>query len=350
MESNIFSRRNFLKTSAITTGLTAISSIAISNNPGISEINKGKLPREVWIAGISQMDLHARTPQLMVDGIFDILNDVVDYKPDIICLPEVFATSNIDEKPGLLEMVEISANVLQQFSGFAKRNRCYVICPVYTSENKKIYNSAVLMDRDGLRMGEYRKIHLPQDETDLGLTPGPLQPTVFQTDFGKIGIQICYDILWDDGWTRLREQGAEIVFWPSAFAGGQMINAKAWQHKCLIATSTRKNTSKLCDITGEVVAQTGIWDKNYYCAPVNLEKTFLHTWPNSQHFSKIRKKYGRSIRITNFHEEEWSIIESLSPDIFISDILQEFGLRTFEQQAADAEIAQIKVRNGLTLK
>lgn len=344
MEGNNFSRRNFLRTSAITTGLTAISPIAFSNNPAISEMEKTKLPREVWIAGISQMDLHAQTPQLMVDEIFGILKDVVSYKPDIICLPEVFATSNIEQKNALLELAEISENVLQQFSSFAKLNRCYVICPLYTSENGKIFNSAVVIDRAGLRMGEYRKIHLPEDEIDIGLTPGPLEPAVFQTDFGKIGIQICYDILWDDGWAKLRKQGAEIVFWPSAFAGGQMINTKAWQHKYLVATSTRKNTSKLCDITGEVVVQTGIWDKNYYCAPVNLEKVFLHTWPNNRHFKAIRKKYGRKVRITNFHEEEWSVIESLSSDIFISDILQEFGMRTFEQQAADAEIAQIKIR------
>jgi len=47
-----------------------------------------------------------------------------------------------------------------------------------------------VIDRAGLRMGEYRKIHLPEDEIDIGLTPGPLEPAVFQSDFGKIGIQI----------------------------------------------------------------------------------------------------------------------------------------------------------------
>ncbi len=310
------------------------------------DLKINKLPREVWIAGISQMDLQATTPQLMVDEIFRILKEVVVYKPDIICLPEVFPNSNIEQRPGLLEMVKISENVLHQFSGFAKQNSCYVICPVYTSEEKKIYNSAVVFDREGLRIGEYRKIHLPEDEIGIGLTPGPLHPPVFQTDFGKIGIQICYDILWDDGWSELRELGAEIVFWPSAFAGGQMVNAKAWEHKYLVASSTRKNTSKLCDITGEVVVQTGIWDKNFYCGSVNLEKVFLPTWPDNRHFSAIREKYGRKVRITNFHEEEWSVIESLSPDVLVADIMTEFRLRTYEQQISDAEIAQTKARKG----
>ncbi len=346
MKNNNFSRRKFLRASAITTGLTTIGSLAFTNNSPVPEKRTDKLPREVWIAGISQMDLSAQTPQLMLDQIFSILKDVMIYKPDIICLPEVFPTKNVEQKLGLSEKVEISGKVLQIFSVFARQNRCYVVCPVYTSEENKIYNSAVVFDRNGYRLGEYRKMHLPDDEIKNGLTPGPLQPPVFETDFGKIGIQICYDIEWDDGWTKLREQGAEIVFWPSAFAAGKMVNSKAWQHKYVVVSSTNKSTSKICDITGEVVVQTGIWDKNSFCAPVNLEKAFLHTWPYVEHFDEIRKKYGRKVRITTFHEEEWSIIESLSPDVFIADILKEFGLKTHEQSTHDAEIAQIKARKG----
>ena len=161
-----------------------------------------------------------------------------------------------------------------------------------------------------------------------------------------MGIQICFDVEWDDGWRKLREQGAEIVFWPSAFAGGQALNFKAIQHKYVVASSTRKNTAKLCDITGEEITKTGIWDRNIYCGAVNLEKAFLHTWPYVNRFDEVREKYGRKVRITNYHEEEWSIIESLSPDIRIADILQEFELETYEKLIEDSEMAQIKARKG----
>ncbi|MCD4692256.1 MAG: carbon-nitrogen hydrolase family protein, partial [Calditrichales bacterium] len=288
--------------------------------------------------------LYAQTPQLMVDKIIRILNDVVIFQPDIICLPEVFATSNIEQKFKLSEEVEISEKVVKLFSSFAKENNCNIICPVVTTEDGKIYNSAVVLNRDGESLGEYRKIHITEGEIDNGTTPGPMQPPVFQTDVGKIGVQICFDINWDDGWTKLREQGAEIVFWPSAFAGGQKVNTKAWQHRYVVVSSTHKYTSKICDISGEVIAETGIWDKNFFCAPVNLEKAFLYTWPYVMHFNEIRKKYGRQVRITNFHEEEVSIIESLSPNVFVADILKEFGLRTYEQHIHDAEVAQIKAR------
>lgn len=339
-------RRNFLKKSAITTGIAALSPIVLSTSlpDEVSTINK--LPREVWIAGISQMDLQTNTSQLMVDEIIHIVKNVAIYQPDIICLPELFATTNVEERIRLSERKELTEMILQKFSGLAKQYSCYIICTVNTFEGDKAYNSAVLLDREGARVGEYRKIHVTEGEIKAGLTPGPIPPPVFQTDFGKIGIQICFDIEWDDGWNMLREQGAEVVFWASAFAGGNMVNTKAWRHKYVVASSTRKNTSKICDITGEVIAQTGIWDKNFYCGPVNLEKAFLHTWPYVNRFDEIRKKYGRKVRITNFHEEEWSIIESLSPDVLVADIMKDFDLKTHEQHIHDAEIAQIKARKG----
>lgn len=339
------SRRNFLKKSALTTGMATVGSYGLANNSSFPEEGNSDHSREIWIAGISQMNLHTKTPQLMVDEIIRIIDKVVTYQPDIICLPEVFPTSNVEQQMSFSEKLEFSKKVLKQFSALAKEHSCYIICSTYTSENGKAYNSAVLFDRNGINLGEYRKIHLTEGEIEAGLTPGPLNPPVFQTDFGKIGIQICFDMLWDDGWTKLKDQGAEIVFWPSAYAGGVMVNTKARQHKYIVASSTRKNTAKISDFTGEVIAQTGIWDKNFYCAPVNMERALLHTWPFVNSFDEIRKKYGRKVKITTFHEEEWSVIESLSRGVLVSDILEEFNLRTFEQHVQGSEVAQDKARS-----
>ena len=204
----------------------------------------------------------------------------------------------------------------------------------------------MVFDRAGSGLGEYRKIHLTIDEIESGLTPGPLQPPVFQADFGKFGIQICYDIYWNDGWEKLRDQGAEIVFWPSAFAAGQRVNTKAWENRYIVVSSTRKNTSKICDLRGEVIAQTGIWERNFFCGSVNLEKVLVDTWPHVRHFNEIRRKYGRKVRLTTLHEEQWTVIESLSPDVFAADILKEFGIKTLTQDCQEAEIAQIKARQA----
>ena len=71
---------------------------------------------------------------------------------------------------------------------------------------------------------------------------------------------------------------------------------------------------------------------------------FLHTWPYVHRFIDIQNKYGRKVRITNFHEEEWSVIESLSPDVFVKDIMKEFDLITHEELINQSEAAQIKSR------
>ncbi len=342
---NNYPRRSFLKKSMMTAGLASMGSVG-GRAAGPVVDRRQKLPREVWIAGVSQMGMKTRTAAEMVKEIFGILDKLMIYQPDVVCLPEVFITSNIEEKLTTEEKARIAVDFSGVFSDFARKNNCYLIYPVYTSDGGRYYNAAVVYNRQGIRIGEYRKIRLTEGEINLGLTPGPLSPPVFEADFGKIGIQICFDLLWEEGWFRLREKGADVVFWPSAYAGGRVIHGRAWQHKYVVATATRKNTSRLCDITGEVIAQTGIWDPNFYCAPVNLEKAFLHTWPYVRSFDAIRKKYGRDIRITTFHEEEWTVIESLTEGLTIREIIREFDLKTFEQHTREAELIQAKHRLG----
>lgn len=136
-------------------------------------------------------------------------------------------------------------------------------------------------------------------------------------------MQICFDIEWNDGWQNLRKAGAYIVFWSSAFAGDSAVNTKAWRNKYVVVSSTRKDTSKICQISGEEIAGTGCWN-DWVCALVNLEKAFLHTWPFRRRFQEVEAKYGRKIGIKNFHEEEWTIIESRSAEVKVDDVLKVF--------------------------
>jgi predicted amidohydrolase len=235
--------------------------------------------------------------------------------------------------------------VTQRFARFARDHGCHVICPIYTIENGRCYNSAVVIDRNGTILGEYRKMHPTVDEIESGITPGPADPPVFKTDCGVIGVQICFDIEWTDGWQKLQRAGAEIVFWPSAFAGGRMVNTKAWQNKYFVVSSTCKDTTKICDISGEEIARTGRWNPHWAVAPVNFEKVFVHTWPYVKSFDAIRTKYGRAIKIVSFHEEEWTLFESLAPDIRIAEVMKEFGILTYAEHITSSEIVQEKARH-----
>jgi predicted amidohydrolase len=87
------------------------------------------------------------------------------------------------------------------------------VAGIYEREGSLIYNTAILIDRQGNVAGKYRKVHLPQTEVEGGLTPGEEYP-VFKTDFGTIGIEICYDNFFPEEAKSLMLNGAEIILLP----------------------------------------------------------------------------------------------------------------------------------------
>jgi hypothetical protein len=192
-------------------------------------------------------------------------------------------------------------------------------------------------------MGEYRKANPTDGEMELGVTPGSLDPPVFQTDFGTIGIQICYDVNWYENWSRLSRAGAEIVFWPSAFGGGMMLNSLAWMNKYYIVTSTREHPTKIVDPLGADVVETGR-ASTFVCAPVNLDVAVVQTVEHIRKFDKITKKYGRRFRYRILHVEALALIEGLSPEISVPQVLKEFGIPTSKELIANSARLQAAKR------
>jgi beta-ureidopropionase len=339
-------RRSFLQKSVLGgAGISVIPAQLRAENPPIRSRTDGRLPREVWIASISYAKTSADSYEEMVDTVLEKMEFISHYQPDIICLPELFPFFRIPGSPAVRDVAEQPpGKISSRLAEYAGKHGIYVICPIYTESGGKFYNSSVLFDRQGAYVGQYNKIHPTVGEMENGVSPGSLDPPVFKTDFGIIGMQICFDIEWEDGWKKLREMGAEMVIFSSAYGGGITLNSRAWQNKYVVVSSVVSGVSRICDITGEEVASTGRWNPDWAIAPVNLEKAFLHTWPFNREFKNIQAKYGRSIRFTHFDQEEWSILESLSPEIKIADILEEFGLKTHEQHIGEADAAQKKRR------
>jgi beta-ureidopropionase len=334
-------RRNFVKNTSIgslSAAALGLSDVAFANEAPDRNKKLPEKPREVWIAAMANTGAEG-TFKEKIDAMLQQMENAVPFKPDIFCLPETF----LDPAQKSLETnaEDGSGRIAGPFQAFAKKNNCYVICPLNTVENGKYYNAAVLLDRQGKMIGQYRKCRITEEEVDqMGITPGPIDPPVFKTDFGAIGVQICFDIEWPEAWRALAKKGAEIVFWPSAFAAGKKLNAKAWENQYVVVSSTLKNRTRIIDITGEEVAASGNWSSWGVCAPVNLEKAFLASWPYVLSFPAIQKKYGRNVKISSLHEEEFSVIESLSPDVKIADVMKEFKLKTYREHLAAAQVKQ----------
>ncbi|MFD3702345.1 nitrilase-related carbon-nitrogen hydrolase [Nocardia sp. NPDC058658] len=112
----------------------------------------------------------------------------------------------------------------ERFAALAAELNMVIVLPVYEREmDGLLYNTAAVIDADGSYLGKYRKHHIPQVAgfwEKFYFRPGNLGWPVFDTAVGKVGVYICYDRHFPEGWRALGLAGAEIVFNPSATSRG----------------------------------------------------------------------------------------------------------------------------------
>jgi predicted amidohydrolase len=314
---------------------------------------ENRLPREVWVAAISLKGLWpADTIQQRMKDILDRMESVYAFDPDIICLPEEVNLSWVNEPTTLQEVAEDETSpgpITTMLAETARKQHCYITCPTITKKDGFFYDSTILLNREGKIDGVFHKIHPTSTEIlpnvyfkGGGVTPGPIKSTVYKTDFGNVGCQICFDAEWSDGWHSLKQDGAEIVCFSSQGPYTNTLRNHAWINQFYIVSATGED-AQILDITGDIIASDGEFAR-WVCAPVNLEKELLHIWPNVKKFDAIQKKYKRKIRFKIYHPENWATLESLDPDIKVSNILKEYEIPTYDEQLIKATSVQKKYR------
>jgi predicted amidohydrolase len=181
---------------------------------------------------------------------------------DLAILPEIAVTGEVGSTGNVADSsYPLEGPVNEAFAQAARRHHCYIVATLYLREDKpvKLYsNAAVLYGREGEVVGIYRKVHPVVDlQTGLmehGVAAGKEEP-VFACDFGKLGIQICYDINFDYGWEELGRKGAELVVWPTQSPGTTTPSFRAVSNGYYIVSSTWRNNASVFDPTGKIVAQ-----------------------------------------------------------------------------------------------
>jgi N-carbamoylputrescine amidase len=112
----------------------------------------------------------------------------------------------------------------KRFQALAKELNMVLVLPMYEIVQPGLYyNTAAVIDADGRYLGKYRKQHIPQVPgfwEKYYFTPGTHGYPIFDTAVGKVGVYICYDRHFPEGWRALGLNGAEIVFNPSATSRG----------------------------------------------------------------------------------------------------------------------------------
>lgn len=312
-----------------------------------------RLPREVWAAAVSIKGLWpVDTTERRMRDLLERMENVYAFQPDVIVIPETINISWVKETKALDEIAEdehTPGPITRMLAAVAKEQNCYITCPIVTKREGRFYNSSILLDRQGKIAGVFHKVRPTATEIiprtyykGAGITPGVVSPPVFKTDFGTVGLQICADASWEENWRSLKKDGAEIVLFSSQGPYANTLRNHAWVNHYYIVSATGED-SRIIDMTGDVIAADGEFAR-WVCAPLNLEKEFLHIWPQTLKFNAIRQKYGRRIRIAVYHKENWATIESLDPDVKVKDVLKEFELPTYDEQLADAAVVQDQYR------
>ena len=133
---------------------------------------------------------------------------------DIVALPEAYQYTTkreVIKDESLLN--SYSMPYKEKMIALARKFKAYVVPWDYYYEDGKVYNSSYIIDREGNVIGRYKKCNLTYNEIMLGITHGSEYP-VFDLDFGKVGIMICFDNYFPETASALGSKGAEIVLYP----------------------------------------------------------------------------------------------------------------------------------------
>ncbi len=166
---------------------------------------------------------------LMIEAHIPMIEDAARQGVQVLCFQEVFtqpyfcpsqdnrwyaAAERIPDGPTVKLMQE-----------YAKKHQMVIVVPIYEEEMPGVYyNTAAVIDADGSFLGKYRKTHIPQVAPGFYekffFKPGNLGYPTFDTKYLKLGVYICYDRHFPEGWRALALNGAEYIVNPSATVAG----------------------------------------------------------------------------------------------------------------------------------
>jgi N-carbamoylputrescine amidase len=197
----------------------------------VAELRMGKLK-----CGLIQMGLKgdvsmspAQIRDKMIEAHVPLIEKAAASGVQVLCLQEIFTQPYFcpsqDRKWYAAAEPVPDGHTTRLMQEYAKKHQMVMVVPVYEEAMTGVYyNTAAVIDADGKYLGKYRKTHIPQ--VDPGFyekfffKPGDLGYPVFQTAYVKLGVYICYDRHFPEGWRALALNGAEYIVNPSATVAG----------------------------------------------------------------------------------------------------------------------------------
>ncbi|MFV1961998.1 MAG: nitrilase-related carbon-nitrogen hydrolase [Acidimicrobiia bacterium] len=210
----------------------------------------------------------------MVDKNVEYARQAAAQDAQILCFQEIFSTAyfcTVQDARYYDEAEKIpNGPTVQRMMALAKETGMVLIVPIYERVDEgTFYNTAAVIDADGDFLGIYRKMHIPQVEgfwEKFYFKPGNLGYPVFDTAVGRVGVYICYDRHFPEGWRALGLAGAKIVFNPAATTRGH--SKYLWQlEQPAAAVANEYYIGAINRVGSEDLDDTDYYGSSYFVGP-----------------------------------------------------------------------------------
>ncbi len=202
-------------------------------------------------------------------------------KPDLVIFPETFLTRWVPDPGETKGAQPIPGPHTEWAAKWARRLHTNVVVSLREKDGERYFVSAAVIDREGKLVGRYRKTQFTVGEYEGGYDWGTELP-VFDLDFGRIGVLICWDLWFPEAARTLRVKGAEIIAYPIASTNPTfydvMWRSRAVENGLYLAAAISgpggRCPARVVGPDGKVLAEA--WDEQTYAATtIDLSKPFF---------------------------------------------------------------------------
>ena len=289
----------------------------------------------VRVAAVSYaMPFHDhRTAGVNLKALAEMTAQVAKERPDFICYPEVCTCIANGFEKGIATAPELEPYVAE-VGKIARQFDAAIIAPFIERAGGRAYNSVPIVDRRGKLAMVYRKNYPTTGELEAGITPGHEVP-VAECDGVRVGAAVCFDANFDQIAAELERKRARLVFWPSMYWGGRLLQHWALRYGFSVVVAYGAE-SAVIDMSGRYLAKQGAETFKvrqnllppWAVADVLVNRELFHLDFNQTKFPAIRAKYGPDVEIDVHEPEGFFLLGSRRADLPVEQLATEFRLET----------------------
>lgn len=306
--------------------------MAPSSQPVLTVSSVGACPPSYPGPAAGEDELISRMVEHWRDQIAVVLPD----EPDLIVLPELF--DRYDQMPleaNLALRGAMGPATAEMLADLAREHGCHIAYGAAVPDQQSWHNSAVLIDGRGSQLARYDKLRLVPTEFDHELSPGN-EPVVVDTDFGRIGFVLCFDLNFTELIDAYRPLHPDIMLFPSRYHGGLMQPYWAYQLRSHFITSvgiTNLSSDVWSPVGQRLASSTNYQDHltttiNTNCAVVHLDGN------RAGPLQRLKRDLGRDVTITDPGELGSVLVTSNRPEVSVTELITSYQIEPLDDYLA----------------